>query len=420
MTAMAAFIVGTLLLVVATLVLLLWSFRRRPASAEFSRQQLNAAIYRDQFAELERDRTEGALSQDDYDQSRAELQRRLLEDSQADTGTATQATRSGRTLPIAIALGLPLAAILLYLMLGNPAALNPATHQQRFSPDDIERLVAGLAAKLEKEPENYGGWAMLARSYKSMGRFPEALRAYERTGPMLETSADLLVDYADTMAATNGFDAKVMAAIERAIKLDPAQPQALWLRGTAAFEAKQYARAAADWERLLGLLEPGSEDARVVAANIDEARQKGGLGKVPQKVGAGGTASAGSAANVGTAKAATANGFVKGRVELAAQLAGKVPADATVMVVARPNDGSRMPVAVMTARVGDLPLDFTLDDSLAMSPDRKLSQFAELQVEARVSKSGQAIPQAGDLFGSPQTVKLGARNLRLRIDQVRP
>jgi cytochrome c-type biogenesis protein CcmH len=416
---MTGFAIGAAILVILSLVFLLWSFRRRPASADFSRQQLNAAIYRDQFAELDRDRGEGVLSQDDYDQARAELQRRLLEDSQAEAGRAAQAAPTDRATPIALALGLPLGAILLYLVLGNPAALNPVAHQQRLSQDDIERMVSGLAAKLEKEPENYQGWAMLARSYKSMGRFPEALRAYERTGPMLETSADLLVDYADAMAAANGFDAKVMAAIERAIKLDPAQPQALWMRGTAAFEVKQYAKAAADWERLLGLLEPGSEDARVVAANIDEAREKGGLGKAAPKVGAGGTASAGSAANMGTAKAAAVDAFIKGRVELAANLAGQAPADATMMVVARPNDGSRMPVAVIRARVGDLPLDFTLDDSLAMSPDRKLSQFAEIQVEARVSKTGQATPQAGDLFGPVQTVKLGARNVRLKIDQVR-
>jgi cytochrome c-type biogenesis protein CcmH len=412
MSAMTSFAIGAALLAGLTLIFLLLPFRRRrPASADFSRQQLNAAIYRDQFTELERDRAEGILAQADYDQSRAELQRRLLEDSQVDAGAA-KTTPASRTIPIAIALTIPLGAILLYLLLGNPAALNPAPHQQNFNQDEIAKMVGDFATKLEKEPENYKGWAMLARSYKSMGRFPEATRAYERTGPMLETSAELLVDYADTLAASSGgFTPKVNALIDKALRIDPANAQALWMRGTASFEAGQYAKAATDWERLLALLQPGSEDAQTVEANIAEARQKGGLKAPPApaaKVGAG-----------ETAKTANTNAFVKGRVELAANLSGKAPVDAIVMIVARPNDGSRMPVAVLRARVSDLPIAFTLDDSLAMSPDRKLSQFTEIVVEARVSKSGQAVPQAGDLYGPTQTVKLGANNIQLKIDQIR-
>ena len=416
MNGTTSFAIGAAILVVIALLFLLWPFRRHSsAKADLSRQQLNSAIYRDQFAELERDRTEGILSQADHDQARAELQRRLLEDSQVGSEAQAATATPSRVIPVVLGLVLPLGAILLYLVLGNPAALNPAAasspHGQQLSQQDIEGMVAGFAAKLEKEPENYQGWAMLARSYKSMGRFPDAIRAYERTGPMLETSADLLVDYADTMAAANGFDKKVMATIERALKLDAQQPQALWLRGTAAFEAKQYARAIADWETLLKLFPADSEEANVIGGNIAEARQLGGLKAAPPaaaKVGAG-----------GTAPVAAANAIVKGRVELASALAGKLPADAVLMVVARPNDGSRMPVAVVRASAADLPFMFTLDDSLAMSPDRKLSQFAELQVEARVSKSGQAVPQPGDLYGPAVTVKLGTQNVRLKIDQVR-
>lgn len=408
---MTGFIIGATLLAALTLIILLWPFRHRPASAEFSRQQLNAAIYRDQFSELERDRSEGNLAQVDYDQARAELQRRLLEDTRA-ADHPEAAAPAGRAVPVALGLILPLGATLLYLLLGTPAAINPALHQQRMNQHDIERMVGDFAAKLEKEPENYKGWAMLARSYKTMGRFPEAVRAYERAGPLLDTSADLVVDYADTLAAsTGGFSHKVNALIDKALRIDPANAQGLWMRGTAAFEAGRYTTAAADWERLLALLEPGSEDARTVAANIAEARQKDGLKATPTpapKVGAG-----------TTAKTAGANAFVKGRVEIAPALAGKVPVDGVLMVVARPNDGSRMPVAVLRARAADLPLAFTLDDSLAMSPERKLSQFTELQIEARISSSGQAVPQPGDLYGPPQTVKLGAQNIPLKIDRVR-
>lgn len=408
---MTAFLIGAVALVLVTLAFLVWPLlRHRPAGADFSRTQLNATIYRDQLAELERDRSEGSLSQADYDQARAELQRRMLEDTSGEEAPAAApaASAPGRSLPIMLGAFLVIGSILGYMALGNPQAINPS-HQQRFNQDEIERMVADFAVKLEKEPENYKGWAMLARSYKSMRRFPEAVRAYERTGPMLESSADLLVDYADTLAATSGgFNDKVVALVDKALRIDPANGQGLWLRGTIAFEANHYANAVADWEKLLALLEPGSEDARVVEGNIAEAREKGGLkpGNKP-KVGTG-----------ETAKKAAANATITGRVELAPSLAGKLPAGATVMVIARPADGSRMPVGVFVDK-GKLPVSFTLDDSISMSPDNLLSKHQELRIEARISQSGQAMAQPGDLFSAAQTIKLGAKNVVLKVDQVK-
>ncbi len=269
---MIGFLIGAALLILFTVAVIVWPLRRRPASANFSRQQLNAVIYRDQLAELERDRSEGAVAQTDYEQARAELQRRLLDDTAAETAATTPAAPVSRALPIGLALALPVAAILLYLVIGMPQAID-APAQQRFSQDDIEKMVAGLAAKLEKEPENFKGWAMLARSYKMMGRFPEAVKAYERTGEMLQTSAELLVDYADTQAAINGFDTKALDLLNRALKIEPNNLQGLWLRGTAAFEGRRYDKAIADWEVLLKGLPPESEEAGAVKANIAEARK---------------------------------------------------------------------------------------------------------------------------------------------------
>ncbi len=271
---MIGFAIGATLLVGIALLLLLLPFRRRPASTEFSRRQLNAAIYRDEFAELERDRAEGALTQADFEQAQAELQRRLLEDSTDNEEAATAAAPASRTIPVVLALALPLGAALLYLILGNPAGINPPPPPQQFTADDIERMVTGLAAKLEKEPENHQGWAMLARSYKAMGRMDEAVRAYEHATPLVNSSPDLLIDYADTLAASGGgFNDKVRALIEQALQLDPAHPQGLWLRGTAAYDVKRYDKAIADWEALLKLLPPESEDAAVLKANIAEARE---------------------------------------------------------------------------------------------------------------------------------------------------
>jgi len=418
---MTAFLLGAAALTLITLALLLWPLRRKSAASELSRRELNAAIYRDELAELERDLATGEISEADYAQAQAELQRRLLEDSQAD-GDATTGRRPARRIALFIAIVMPLGAALMYLLLGNPAALNAQTggspHQQ-LTAAEIERLVNDFAAKLKQEPENYQGWAMLGRSYKALGRFPDALRAYERAGPLLESNADLLVDYADTLAATQGFDAKTLAALERALKLDPEQPMGLWLRGTAAFEAKQYDKAVKDWEALLALLEPGSEDAKAVEANIAQARSLGGGQPAARKQDVSGAANASRKVGAGGTAAASGSAAIQGRVEIDAAVAGQKPANGVLMIVARATDGSRMPVAVLRQPLAATPVEFSLDDSLAMSPDRKPSQFDELLLEARISQSGQAIPQPGDLFGPAVKVKLGAKDVRLRIDQVR-
>jgi cytochrome c-type biogenesis protein CcmH len=161
----------------------------------------------------------------------------------------------------------------------------------------------------------------------------------------------------------------------------------------------------ADWERLLKQLEPGSEEAQSVEGSLAEARAKGGVAKPSakaedKKVGAGGT--------------------VSGRVELAPALKDKAAPGDTVMVIARPADGSRMPLAVLRAKASELPLQFNLDDKLAMSPDHAISRHKEVSIEARISKTGMANPQPGDLLSAPQTVKVGASGIKLLVEQIRP
>lgn len=277
MSATALFVLAALLIVAITVAFLVWPFLRRREQAAPSRQALTAALYRDQLAELERDRANGTLSANDFEEAKTELQRRLLEDSQGEA--PPPAAAPSRALPIALASGIPLAALLLYMAIGTPAALEvaraeraPHGHGEQMTRAEIEQLVAGFAAKMEKDPDNYPGWAMLGRSYKMLGNFDAAVRAYERTGPLLENNAELIVDYADALAATEGFSPKVMQTLERALKLDPHQLHGLWLRGTAYYERKQYAKAIKDWETLHRLLPPDSREAQVIAANLAEAR----------------------------------------------------------------------------------------------------------------------------------------------------
>jgi cytochrome c-type biogenesis protein CcmH len=409
-----AFLAGAAALLLLSLGLLLRPYLlRRKAGAAASQRRINIAIYRDQLDELERDRAGGALAEEDYALARDEIQRRLLEDSAADD--AAPVAGGGRGTLLAIALAVPLFAGGLYAWLGNPAGLNPPQPRHKVSAAEIDDMVTKLAARLEKE-DNPQGWVMLARSYKILGRIEDAGKAYARAGGFIDNDAALLADYADVLVAASGsFGAKPRELIAKALKLDPENAHALWLSGTAAFEAGQFSRAIADWERLLAQLPPDSDEARSVQGSIGEARTLGGK-PAPAAKGQGGKAAPAKESEGNSQATAT----VKGRVELAPALKDKAAAADTVMVIARPADGSRMPVAVLKARVPELPLAFSLDDSLAMSPDHAVSKFKEIVIEARISKTGMAGAQAGDLISAPQTVKVGAGGVRLVVDQVRP
>lgn len=408
---MTEFWVASALAVVLALALLFRPFLLKSTGGGISRRQLNAAIYRDQLVRLEKDRADNMLAEADYAQARDELQRRVMEDTRDEDAAAI--TRAPRKTMVAVGLVLPVLAVGLYVLLGNPTAmLEPSGSQHKVSAGDMERLVAGLAQKLEKDPDNLQGWAMLARSYKMLGRNMEAELAFERAGAFLDNDAQLLAIYAD-LAATNAngnFAGKPTQLIQKALKVDPDNGMALWLAGTAAFRGQQHEAAIRIWERLMQQLDPASEDANMLRESIAAAYTA--LGKSAPKAAVGKSKAADS-------PAATAGASVSGTVDLTPAVKGKAAPGDTVMVIARA-PGSRMPVAVVRARVSDLPLAFTLDDSLAMSPQARISSATQVEVEARVSKTGMAQPEPGDLMSAVQTVKVGAKGITLQVNAVRP
>jgi cytochrome c-type biogenesis protein CcmH len=411
---MTGFLVAAAVAVALVLLLLLrpfiWS---RPAS-RMSQRQMNAAVYRDQLAKLDQDLAEGALSTEDHARSRDELQRRALEDLREDDATPT--LRAPRRTMIAVGITVPLVAVVLYAFLGNVDALTGRGEagEQKVTQADIERMVSALASKLEQNPTDYKGWVMLARSYKVMGRTADAEKAFEHAAPLVDTDPQLLADYADVVVTNNNgnFAGKPQQLIDKALKLDPNAPMALWLGGTAAFSKGDKDEAIRMWERLAKQIPPDSEDGRNLQAALAEVRGKSpSAAQVP----------AAQAAPAATPVIAAADGgaSVTGTVELDAALKGKASAKDTIMVIARA-PGMRMPLAVLRVPASQFPLKFTLDDSLSMSPQAKLSGASEVEVEARVSKSGQALPEPGDLFSPVQTVKVGAKNVTLKVGQVRP
>lgn len=259
--------------------------------AKSGRKEANVAVYRDQLAELEADLTNGLVSTEQYEQDRDELERRLLDDVAATTTPAPpkkqKPAAESRAAVYVLALGLPIVATALYLRVGNPkeTPTRPAVSQEAppmaggngdFTPERIQANVASLAKKLEQNPNDAQGWAMLARSYSSLEKYPEASSAYAKATALKTDDAELWADYAFALAMANGRILKGQPAeiIAKALKIDSENPKALELSGSAAFEAKDYKGAIAQWEKLMARTPADSDLGRVLAERITEARSR--------------------------------------------------------------------------------------------------------------------------------------------------
>jgi cytochrome c-type biogenesis protein CcmH len=367
----------------------------------------NLAVLRDQLAELEADVARGLLPTQRYEQARDELERRVLEEARSETRPAGGAGPAGAWTAVALAAGIPAGAVVFYLAVGSPSALLPradAGHQ--VTREQVEKMVTRLQQRLERTPGDAEGWRMLGRSQSVMGRYPEAVRAYGRAAALAPDDAGLLADYADALAMAQGRSmlGKPLELVTRALAIDADQWKALALAGTAAFERNDYAGAVAYWERLRKVLPPDSEMRQSVEASIAEAHALAGTKPAPE-----------------TAKAQRAfPARVAGKVSLARALAARAAPTDSVFIYARAVSGPPMPLAVLRKQVRDLPLDFTLDDSMAMAPNLRLSDFPEVVVGARVSRSGTATAQSGDLQGQSNPVKVGTTGIAVVIDSAIP
>jgi cytochrome c-type biogenesis protein CcmH len=281
---------------------------------------------------------------------------------------------------------------------GSDAPAHPLTNEQ------LQRMVEEVSAKLKKDPKDAAAWAMLAHSYEMMGQYDKASEAYAKLVTMRPDDAQVLADYADALAVAQGrkLDGEPLKLIQKALGLDPRNVKALALAGTAAFERKDYVQARTHWQA-----------AR--AASTDDVFNRQIDDSLAEIAALTGTAAASpAAASVPGGQSA----FVEGRVSIASALLAKASPDDTVFIFARPVIGSRMPVALIRKRVRDLPLDFKLDDTMAMVAEQSLSKHATVLVGARISKQGDAAPHAGDLQGISGPVKVGTGGIKLEINDV--
>jgi len=407
-----AFWIIALLMAGGVLAVLVPPLLSRRKEAGESGAVINTAIYRDQLRELDADLRAGTLEAGQYDKARAELEGRLLGDVDHAVATPVLAAPGGRGVAVVLGIAVPVAAVLMYLAIGTPAALdpkaltNPHADAQGVQVQQIEAMVEKLAARLKDEPDNAEGWVMLARSYRVLGRFKEAAAAYAAAAGRSKPDPDLLADYADSlgMAQDGNLAGKPEQLVLQALKLDPKHVKSLALAGTAAFERRDFARAAEYWEHILPQLPPDSEMAQAVRSSIAEARAEA---KLPPA----------AAAAKPAAKSVAGAARVAGTVELAPAFAAKAAPGDTVFIFARAVEGPRLPLAILRAQAKSLPLKFTLDDSLAMAPGMNLSSQRRVVVGARISRSGSANPQPGDLEGYSAPVDVGADGVVVRIDR---
>jgi len=398
----------------------------RSSAPGVPREATNVAILRDQLRELDADLATGTMPRDRYDQARQELLQRALDESKTVEAVAPKAPQSAAWTAAILGSAIPIAALLLYLSLGNHDAFAPpavqagAAGEHKVTRQDIEALAEKLAAKLKDDPSNVDGWVMLARTYQALDRNEESARAFDRAVALLPDNADMLADYADLLASIDGgFRDKSVQLIEQALKADPTHWKALALAGTVAFNRKDYKTAVEYWEKMKATVPSTSPLAGSIDASIAEARELGGLKATAKAAAPASPPAATPAAPVATT-AAPAGAKIAGTVQLSPALASKVSPTDTVYIFARAVDGPRMPLAILKKQAKDLPVTFALDDSMAMSPSLALSNFASVVVGARVSKSGSATPQSGDLEGLSSAVKLGATGLAVVIDRTLP
>lgn len=364
-------------------------------SAAGERDALNVAIFKDRMQELEDELALASLTQEQFDAARSELERDLLQNA-GDDAPAQASTMEGRWTALVLIIAIPLVAVLLYFKLGMPDAIEWTPAQQHAEQGNaqgmqgLDSMVVQLRERLKASPEDVEGWMLLGRSLSILERYDEANQAYAKAHELSGDVPALLAEYAESlaMASPQGLNGKPIELLRKALAVDPNEPRALWLAGIYAFEEKSFQQAIELWSRLEAQLGTDPESLTMVQSALQNARAQLGL---PAMAPAAPVPEAGS-------NTAVSDASVTVKVELGAGMAEKVQPGDTLFVMARPV-GGRMPVAIVRHQATELPITVTLDDSKSLMPTNKLSDFEQVDLVARVSKSGNAMPAPGDLEG---------------------
>jgi cytochrome c-type biogenesis protein CcmH len=387
--------------------------RSRPVSGP-STVEANLDVLRSQRREIEADVANGTLPPEARDEALAELVRRAEADLVPVAAPADAARKPWITAAV-VAVALPLCAFGLYLARGTPAAADPrlANGTMPMDSKEVVAMVETLARKVRERPDDVQGWSLLARSMATLGRFQESADAYAHLAKIAPGDPSVLADYADALAMAQGrsLAGKPYELVKEALAIDPSHPKALALAASAALDANEFAGALNYWRALEVQLPPGSDDLRQVQAVVAEVEAKAREAGQPV---------ASAPVHTATTSGAAQSKSVTGSVAAAPDVAARIQPGDTLFVYARAENGPRMPLAIIRTTATQLPMKFALDDSQAMSPAMKLSGAAAVRIEARVSRSGNAMPQAGDIVGTSGVVKPGTRDVKIVLDKVVP
>ena len=393
------------LFVVSALVLIAFGFIlpplwRKPALLAADLDQRNILIAQHRLVELKENRRLGGLSQAQYDEQLADLEQALSDDLDIKSNVSL-ASSQGRWVIYVLVVAVPVLAGWLYFTLGNYPAVSHSA-EMAVDPDtlkqaEVNKMVEGLAEKMKANPDDAQGWLMLGRSYKVLEQHGKAVDAFAHAYQLLGDQAEIMLLYADALAFVNdkNMTGKPAELVFKALALEPDNMNALWLGGMAKAQQGDTATAITLWKKLEALLPPGSESQQEI---------QGLLAKVE-------SAAPQAAAQSDAAPTAIVPGAaITVQVSLAPELQKSAAPGDTVFVYAQALSGPKMPLAIVRKQVSDLPLTVSLDDTMAMMPNMKLSNFAEVKLLARISKSGNAMSQSGDMIGSIDQVALADKN----------
>jgi cytochrome c-type biogenesis protein CcmH len=374
-----------------------------------ARRDINLAVYRDQMKDLNNELSDTQLTPEQFLASKLELETRAAEDALAEEERAAVPVAS-RRLGFALALVLPAAAIGLYAWLGNPSAFTAMAGGQpntelsaQPTEADMLQMIERMQARAQANPNDTEVWEALITANAMVGRWPEALKAAEKSLALSPTKPAVMTAYAEALAmSTNMIMAgEPMEMVNKALQADPNDPKGLELAGIHAFQNEQYAEAVVFLDRLQRLMPSDTFYAQEILRMRNEAQRLANL-------------SSGQAA-----PAAAAAGSVAGIVDVAPALQAQLNAQSTIYLIARAGEGGP-PVAAARVALGAFPFQFRLDDSMAMSPDNTLSKHKEVVLLARISASGNPIAQPGDMEGRLVGVAVGSQDVKLVIDRVLP
>lgn len=417
---MTVFWIIAALMLAAALALLAPALLGRGKVRDQDRNQQNVQIARERLQELESEFGRGVLTEVDYEQAKQELEQALLsdvEDDASDTAIKTSAV-AGRLTLLVLLVVVPLLTVFGYLQLGTPTALDSSamvateghgTGAGGEGTPSVQEMVEKLAEKLEQDPNNAEGWFMLGRSYMMMARYSEAANAFGHAYDLAGDQPALLLRYADALAMSQGgkISGKAFELIKKALQASPNDATALWLGGLGYEEQGDYEQAVRLWRKLEPMLVDNPESLNEVRNLIARAEQQLGHEVKPDETAA--------------QEPAAAKPSIKVQVTLDKALQDKAAADDLVFIFARALEGPPMPLAAARKRVSDLPVEIILDDSMAMMPQLKISNYKEVRISARISKSGTAMPASGDLEAGSTVVSINTTEMvNVHIDRVVP